>query len=98
MLLPDFLQDPKFASKLKNRVLLLLRRRVVPWRRPALLGELSLESKMSLNQTREVLQVLIDDGVVRECSEEECNRFPNTHVGYAFTLVMPTKVPLGDLE
>lgn len=53
---------------------------------------------MSLKQTREILQVLIDDGVVRECTEEECAKHPNTHVGYAFTLVLPTRVPLGDLE
>jgi hypothetical protein len=62
------------------------------------LGEISLEVKLNLRQTMEVVQNLIDAHVVRACTAEECSKHPYMHEGYSFILVDPGTIPEGDLE
>ncbi len=65
--------------------------------RPVLLGEIALEVRLNLRQTREMLDSMIDGGIVRELTADECRSYPNMHAGYAFVLVNPESIPRGDI-
>lgn len=57
-----------------------------------------MEVKLNLRQTREVIDAMIDEGVVHELTAEECAKHMNMHVGHTFCLVDPSSVPMGDID
>ena len=89
-----FCSDPKFWLKIRNQVKRFLRKT----ERPTRLGEISLEIKLNLRQTREIVEKMIDEGVVRALTLEECNRLLNMHADHTYLLVDPKSIPMGDLE
>ena len=89
-----FSSDPQFWLKMHQRALSLIRKHS----RPVLLGEISLETRLNLRQTREMLNDLMELKIVRELDEEEVKRYPNMYAGYAFVLVDPLSIPRGDVE
>lgn len=88
------LTESKYWAKLRLRVLYLLRKSS----RPVRLGELSIDNRLNLRETRVLMDQLIDEGVVRESTPDECKKHQNVHPGYAFVLCDPTSIPYGDLE
>jgi hypothetical protein len=94
MSLAIFSSDPQFWIRVRQRTLCLMRKHT----RPVLLGEISMETRLNLRQTREMLDALMDEGIVRELDEVEVKAYPNMYAGYAFVLVDPKSFPGGDIE
>ena len=66
--------------------------------RHVLLGEIAIATHLSLRQAEEIVNAMVDNGVLRPLSQEECDKLINVHYGHAFVLVDPKSIPHGDLE
>ncbi len=62
-----------------------------------LLGEIAVATHLSLRQAEEIVTAMIDAGIIRALTQEECNKLINVHCGHAFVLVNPKSIPHGDL-
>lgn len=88
------LTESKYWAKIRLRVLYLLRKSA----RPVRLGEVAIDNRLNLRETRVLLNEMIDEGIVRESTPDECKKHQSLHHGYAFVLTDPTSIPFGDLE
>jgi len=86
--------SPEFLEKQKKRILSYLRKR----NRPALLGEVSLWISMRLDETKNLLEELVEENKVKPLPEEQCDPMRSLHYGYVFVLVDPDSIPRGDYE
>ena len=88
--------NPRVWVNVKRQVLSFLRNRG----RPALIGEISLWIGMSLKQSTEIADALLEKGLIRKLEAKEIRDagLQEAHLGYAFVLCDSSRIPMGDAD